>query len=367
MDTNHKTLSRSSRRKEAPIQYPEGVTENSPGLRPVAPKRPRDGGRVAGPYPGSTSHRDKFPLPARHERGEGQGEGSVSAALIPLATCARFPQHLRRNFPKCIRHRIAHRKVLIIHRFDQLRDCGQSSLTKAPQTLNGVPPQRGFQALVDADVVLHELHQYRHHQICIRPEIADGAHGNNGLAPRRRLSIGRYRQQSRQSFWPDVSQFCGSAPGNVRSPGICRHLEQRRYTGGRFRTKYLQPHPRGAGTLFISGARVQVYVQSPGEDRKPVDSRCVFVISPLQQPRQGVGPNLPDRLSLQLSPPPYVQIWLFIYEPLTQLLPLINRLLFPRPHQRRDDRHHRAHRHDQHNAPAPFHIRIVSQRLNTEN
>jgi hypothetical protein len=60
-----------NRQRSTIRKYPEGVTENGPGLR-----------RAAGRYPGYRPQINKFPLPFR--RGEGQGEGSDLAPLIIL-------------------------------------------------------------------------------------------------------------------------------------------------------------------------------------------------------------------------------------------------------------------------------------------
>src|SRR5436190_2447749 len=79
---------RSRRREEALKNYPEGVTENSPGLR-----------RVAGRYPGYRPQIKKFPLPFR--RAEGQGEGSDFGPLIPPARPhARRVTYIEEHFPR---------------------------------------------------------------------------------------------------------------------------------------------------------------------------------------------------------------------------------------------------------------------------
>jgi hypothetical protein len=74
--------------RKALEESPEGAPENSPGLR-------RDAGR----YPGNGPNKNMFPLPARHERGDGQGEGLVIPASNdqPLLTLARVLRDLMRR------------------------------------------------------------------------------------------------------------------------------------------------------------------------------------------------------------------------------------------------------------------------------
>jgi hypothetical protein len=81
-----KTFSQPSRRQSAQTENPNGVSHTSPGSD--------RGGSWGAVLPWVTSPKLFFPLPFR--RGEGQGEGSVSSALIDFP----FRQPLPRNGPK---------------------------------------------------------------------------------------------------------------------------------------------------------------------------------------------------------------------------------------------------------------------------
>jgi hypothetical protein len=90
-----------------------------------------------------------------------------------------------------------------------------------------------------------------------------------------------------------------------------------------------------------------------------------FVANGLEQVRQPIGPDLPDRLPSRARAEACRIDWMPSLQggqlqPLTQLLPLILRLPFLWPHQRRHCRHHHAPQQHQENSPSPFHNPIMS-------
>ena len=87
---------------------------------------------------------------------------------------------------------------------------------------------------------------------------------------------------------------------------------------------------------------------------------CIFVIDPVQQERKSVCSNVPNgTVGPDVAFRGRVEI--IVGQPLTQLLPLIHRLPFPRPQQHGSHHNHRACQHDPENKTSPFHITMLPQ------
>jgi hypothetical protein len=149
---------------------------------------------------------------------------------------------------------------------------------------------------------------------------------------------------------------------NHQCPFIFRHPTQFRDRGPRLSSEQTQTHhgsiPPVECFFPIHPPHERIPTNGPRQDtgKSHLPARP-SVADPLHKKRKTICSHMADRHFSLLSAGPRLES----LEPLTQPLPLIFRLPFPRPHEPGRHRHRPARQQDEKHASSPFHAPIISR------